>query len=59
MATHSSILVREIPWTVEPGKPQSMGLQELAMTERPNHHHRHLLAGFPGGSVVNILPANG
>ena len=25
MATHSSILVWEIPWTEEPGGPQSMG----------------------------------
>ena len=34
MATHSSILVWEIPWTEEPGGPQSMGLQESDMTER-------------------------
>jgi len=27
MATHSSILAREIPWTEEPGRPQSVGLQ--------------------------------
>ena len=27
MATHSSILVWEIPWTEEPGRLQSMGLQ--------------------------------
>ena len=27
MATHSSILAWEIPWTEEPGRPQSMGLQ--------------------------------
>ena len=26
-STHSSILVWEIPWTEEPGRPQSMGLQ--------------------------------
>ena len=26
MATHSSILARRIPWTEEPGKPQSMGV---------------------------------
>ena len=25
MATHSSILAWEIPWTEEPGGPQSMG----------------------------------
>ena len=29
MATHSSILVREIPWTEEPGGLQSMGLQRV------------------------------
>jgi len=27
MATHCSILVWEIPWTEEPGRLQSMGLQ--------------------------------
>ena len=27
MATHSSILTWRIPWTEEPGRPQSMGLQ--------------------------------
>ena len=28
MATHSSILAWEIPWTVVPGRPQSMGSQK-------------------------------
>ena len=28
MATHSSILVWEIPWTEEPGRLQSTGLQK-------------------------------
>ena len=28
MATHSSILAWRIPWTVEPGGPQSMGLEK-------------------------------
>ena len=27
MATHSSILACEVPWTEEPGRLQSMGLQ--------------------------------
>ena len=31
MATHSSILAWEISWTEEPGRLQSMGLQELDM----------------------------
>ena len=29
MATHSSILARKIPWTEEPGRLQSMGLQRV------------------------------
>ena len=29
MATHSGILVWEIPWTQEPGRLQSMGLQRV------------------------------
>ena len=28
MATHSSILAWKIPWTEEPGRPQSMGSQK-------------------------------
>ena len=39
MAIHSSILAWRIPWTKEPGRLQSMGSQELDMTERLNHHH--------------------
>ena len=33
MTTHSSILAREIPWTEEPGRLQSMGSQESDMTK--------------------------
>ena len=32
MATDSSILAWEMPWTEEPGGLQSMGLQELDTT---------------------------
>ena len=32
MATHSSILDWEIPWTEESGGRQSVGLQKLDMT---------------------------
>ena len=39
MATHSSILAWEIPWTEEPGGLQSMGLQkESDMTQQPNNN---------------------
>ena len=33
MATHSSVLAWEIPWTEEPGRLQSIGFQKLDMTE--------------------------
>ena len=33
MATHSSVLAWEIPWTEEPGGLQSMALQETDMTQ--------------------------
>jgi len=32
MATHSSVLAWEIPWTVEPDRLHSMGSQESDMT---------------------------
>ena len=37
MATLSSILAWEIPWTEEPGGLQFMGSQESDMTEQLNH----------------------
>ena len=40
-ANHSSILVWEIPWTEEPGGLQSMGSQEMDMTQRLNRHRCH------------------
>ena len=33
MATHSSLLAWEIPWTEEPGGLQSMGLRGADMAE--------------------------
>ena len=37
MATNSSMLAWEIPWTEVPGGLQSMGSQELDTTEQLNH----------------------
>ena len=37
METHSSILAWRIPWTEEPGRLQSMGLQESDTTEATYH----------------------
>ena len=34
MATHSSILAWEIPWTEEPDRTQFLGHKELDMTEQ-------------------------
>ena len=42
MATHTSILAWEIPWTEEPGGLQSMGLQRVRGTDRPSKHTKHL-----------------
>ena len=33
MASHSSVLVWKLPWTEEPGGPQSSGHKESDMTE--------------------------
>ena len=38
MATHSSILTWEIPWTEEPGRLQSMGLQNSGMWPIDNNN---------------------
>ena len=38
MATHSSIFAWRIPWTEDPGRLQSMGLQELNVTEQLSTH---------------------
>ena len=38
MATHSSIITWRIPWTEEPGAPQSMGSQR-ACQDRATHFH--------------------
>ena len=43
MATHSRILAWEIPETEEPGRLQSMDLQELDVTQQLNHHHHMLI----------------
>ena len=42
ITTHSNILAWRIPWTEELGRLQSMGLQELDMTEQLNHHMKLL-----------------
>ena len=41
VATHSSILVWEIPWTEEPGRPQFMGSQRVRHDLVTEQQHRN------------------
>ena len=41
MATHSSILVWRIPWSEEPGRLQSMGLQSQTRLSNFTHSLTH------------------
>ena len=43
MATHSSIPAWRIPWTEEPGRLQSIGLQRADTTERLSLHRIHFV----------------
>ena len=40
MATHSSILAWEIPWTEEPGGLQSRGRKRVGHIYQLNYHHQ-------------------
>ena len=42
MATHSSVLAWRIPWTEEPGRLQSMGLQRVGHDGSDLAHKQHL-----------------
>ena len=55
MATHSSILAWRIPWTEEPARLLSVGLQRVRHDRACMHR---IFMGFPGGSVVKNLPDN-
>ena len=56
MATHSSILAWEIPWTEEPGGLQSMGHKESDTTERL-HFHFQCPIFLPFHTVHGVLRA--
>ena len=45
MATHSSILAWEIPWTEEPGGLQFMGITESDTIEQLSMHTQHSVSG--------------
>ena len=42
MATHSSILAWTVPWTEDPGRLQSTGLQNLTRLKRLSTAHMHI-----------------
>ena len=46
MATHSSFLSWDIPWTEEPGGYSPQGCEESDMTEQLTHTHTHTHLSF-------------
>ena len=52
MATHSSTLAWKIPWTEEPGGLQSMGPEELDMTEQLQFHFSLSCTGEGNGNPL-------
>ena len=50
MATHSNILVWEVPWTEEPGELQSMGSQRIRhdlVAKQQQRFLKYFLEGIP------------
>ena len=54
MATHSSILAWETPWTEEPGRLQSWGRKESDMTE--HEHPNQGLGTWPSNPIARPRP---
>jgi len=54
MATHSSILAWEIPWTEEPGGLQSMGLQRVRYDCSDRAHDSQPLSGSDAVGLRNM-----
>ena len=54
MATHSSILAWEIPWTVEPGRLQSMG--SLRVEHDLTTKQQHISISPPSGASLPLHP---
>ena len=52
MAPHSSTLAWKIPWTEEPGRLQSMGLEESDTTERLHFHFSLSCIGEGNGNPL-------
>ena len=54
IASHSSVLAWRIPWTGEPGGPQSMGSQRGGRNDATKHTHAQKLAGVKSDLIVMI-----
>ena len=52
MATHSSTLAWEIPWTEEPGRLQSMGSLRVGTTEQLHFHFSLSCTGEGNGNPL-------
>ena len=57
VATHSSILAWTIPWTVEPGRPQSVGLQRVGHDRERLLIKLHFLDSYINGMMQYSTPA--
>ena len=58
MATHSSILAWEIPWTEEPGRLQSMGLQRVRHdleTKQNVYGSQEAAGGWVGKTIFHLF----
>ena len=56
MATHSSILAWRIPWTEEPGRLQSMGLQRVRVTKQQERNTDKIICqNITNGHTLGFL----
>ena len=51
---YSSILAWRIPWTEEPGRLQSIGLQESDRTQLNHHHLQPMKTRFTNSKILHI-----
>ena len=55
MATHSSILAWEIPWTEEPGGLQSVGFQRVGQDSACKHAHTQIPTSVGQATAATFL----
>ena len=55
MATHSTLLAWRIPWTEEPGKLQSIGLQSLMQLSDYHTHYAIAIALYQINSICTLF----